>query len=335
MTPAAISLAILRFAVWELALFAAAVRIAEWLGWSKPERPEEKWLAVLALQVTLESSFAALFSFTGMNSAAAYWIVAAICLLTLLGRPVRRLSLPPDSLHAALIASLLTPLVLLAFKPIQEIDSINYLHYLIDWMANRATPYTFATNYVAFWELSFLPAWMLTGVDLFFPLLALKAVLLLGLAAWLVGRELGVPRDLLIWTIFGSLVMRHYWFEYSGVPTLKNDALHGVGFVLLTLVVLRAAQRSLGPTDIALLAFGAAFASVKYTGIFVAVLVVSLLIVLPYSRPRVGLAPQKLAWLAAAAFFLLTSGHYYLHNLIRYGSPFYPFQINIAFIHLP
>ena len=93
----------------------------------------------------------------------------------------------------ALIAALLVPLVLLAFKPVEEIDSINYLHYLIEWLANRATPYTFATNYVAFWELSFAPVWMVTRVDLFFPLLALKAVVLMVLGLWLVGRQLGVP----------------------------------------------------------------------------------------------------------------------------------------------
>jgi len=39
--------------------------------------------------------------------------------------------------------------------------------------------------------------------------------------------------------------------------------------------------------------------------------------------------------LAAGLFVLLTSGHYYLHNWLLYGSPFYPFQINFAFLHLP
>ena len=33
----------------------------------------------------------------------------------------------------------------------------------------------------------------------------------------------------LVWTLAGALDLRHYCFEYSGVPTLKNDALHGVG----------------------------------------------------------------------------------------------------------
>jgi len=218
--------------------------------------------------------------------------------------------------------------VLLAFKPVEEIDSINYLHYLLDWMANRATPYTFATNYVAFWELSFLPTWTVTRVDLFFPLLALKSVVLLALSGWLLGRELGLRRGLLAWTVFGGVMMRHFWIEPSGVPTLKNDALHGAGFVLMALVVMRAARRRLRTTDAALLALGVAFGAVKYTGIFVAVMAVVVVVAVR------GLGKPKI-WPAAAAVFLLTSGHFYLHNLLRWGSPFYPFQINLGFIHLP
>jgi hypothetical protein len=327
MHTAAISLALVRFVVWEAAMFAASIRIAWLLGWRDGKRPVEKWLAVLAIEVTLEASLAGLFSFAAANSVMAYWIVAAACLVAALLLRRRPDAQFPSLPHAALIAALLAPLIFLSFKPVEEIDSINYLHYLIDWMANRATPYTFATNYVAFWELSFLPTWMVTGVDLFFPLLALKAVLLVALAAWLAGKELGLGGSLLLWTVFGSVLLRHFWFEYSGVPTLKNDALHGAGFVLLALVVLRAARGGLASTDMVLLAFGAAFASVKYTGIFVAAIAIVLVLLL--RRPAIR------SWLGVALFFLLTSGHYYLHNLVRYGSPFYPFQINLLFIHLP
>jgi hypothetical protein len=227
------------------------------------------------------------------------------------------------------MSALIVPLLFLSFRPVEEIDSINYLHYLIEWMANRATPYTFATNYVAFWELSFLPSWIFTGVDWFFPILALKAVALLALALWLLGRELGLSGPILGWTIFGALVMRHYWFQYSGVPTLKNDALHGVGFVLLALVAVRAATRALSASDYALLALAAAFAMVKYTGIFAAVLAGAAVVILQ----RRNLRPA--VWLAVGAFAMLTSGHYYLHNWFAYGSPFYPFQINLGPIHLP
>ena len=224
-------------------------------------------------------------------------------------------------------AALAVPLVLLSFKPVEEIDSINYLHYLIEWLSNRATPYSFATNYVAFWELSFAPVWMVTRVDWFFPLLALKALVLMGLGLWLVGDELRVTRKLLPGVIVTSLAMQHYWFGPSGVPTLKNDAMHGAGFVLLTLVILRAVKGPLGHLDYALLAFGASFGAVKYTGLFVAAIAVLVVLYLRRDFSR--------QWLAVAGLFTATSGHYYLHNWLAYGSPFYPFQINLAFVHLP
>lgn len=329
MSASAILLAILKFACWEAALFAASIRLARLIGWRR--RTVEFWLAVLAIEVTLESSFAAMFSFAGMNSAVGYWAVAVGCVMGFLlgGRTQAKSPAPPLAapIIGAFIAALVVPLVLLSFKPVEEIDSINYLHYLIEWMANRATPYTFATNYVAFWELSFVPAWMVTGVDLFFPMLALKAVALLALGLLLLGKEFNLPDDLLLWTVFGCIVMQHFWYGPSGVPTLKNDALHGVGFVLMTVVVLRAASRTLTSSDVALLAFGLTFGAVKYTGVFVGA--IALVVVMILARGR-----RTLAALAIAAFFLLTSGHYYLHNLIRYGSPFYPFQINLAFLHL-
>ncbi len=323
MDPSAILLATVRFVCWEGALFWAALAIARAVGF----RDEEQWLGALAIEITLESSLAAAFSFARVNSPPLYWIAAAVCAAAAL----RRVKLPKAAAAGrwmpAAMAALALPLILLAFRPVEEIDSINYLHYLIDWMGNRATPYTFATNYVAFWELSFLPAWTVTRVDLFFPLLAFKAIILLALCGWLIGRELGLRNPVLGWTIFGALAMRHYWVDYSGVPTLKNDALCGAGFVLMILVVLRAARGRLGRADVGLLAFGVAFGSVKYTGIFFAVVAVGAILWLR------GTGWKALA--AVAAFFAATSGHYYLRSLIQHGSPFYPFQINIGFIHLP
>ena len=185
MNAGAILLAIVRFACWEAALLAASIRLARLIGWRDDRRTAELWLAVLAIQLTLESSFAAIFSFAGVNSQPTYWVAAGVCLLVgIVGqvndlpRFVKRSGSGgpptadqpsggqvgdlPHKLLYALIAALVAPLVLVSFKPVEEIDSINYLHYLIEWLANRATPYTFATNYVAFWELSFAPAWMVT-----------------------------------------------------------------------------------------------------------------------------------------------------------------------------
>jgi len=312
----------IKFIVWEAALFAASMRVARLVGWGKDREAAEQWLAVVAIDVVMESSCAGLFSFLGWNSAAGYWVVglaAAASAVAGRRRPAQSWG-PAPQLPALFLSALAAPLVLLAFKPVEEIDSINYLHYLLDWMGNRANPFTFATNYVAFWELSFLPTWTITRVDLFFPLLALKSVVLVALGAWLVGRELGISRDLLLGAVAAALAMRHYWFGPSGVPTLKNDVLHGAGFLLLALVMMRRARGPLARTDVALLSLGAAFATVKYTGVFLAGICLIALW-------RVALWPVLLC--------LVTSGPYYLNGLLRHGSPFYPFQINLGPLHLP
>src|SRR5690242_11560093 len=131
MSASAILLALARFVIWETALFAAAIRIAEWLGWSGPDRREERWLAVLAIEVTLEASFAGLFSFIRWNSPVVYWLSAALCLAISIRHPRSHKWQAVGVKQTAVMAALLTPLIFLAFKPVEEIDSINYLHYLI------------------------------------------------------------------------------------------------------------------------------------------------------------------------------------------------------------
>ncbi|HWC98517.1 MAG TPA: hypothetical protein VG456_17275 [Candidatus Sulfopaludibacter sp.] len=312
------ALALLQFVCFQAALFAAATALVG--------RRPAALLLVLAVELTLESSLAALFSFTHANSPVAYWIAALVCAVA--AAASGRLRLPTIKV-APLVAALLAPLALLAFHPVDEIDSINYLHYLIEWMANRATPYDFATYYVAFWELSFLPTWVVTKLDVFFPLLALKALAIFALAAWYLGRELRLKGALLTATVFGACVLPHLWNNPSGVATLKNDTLHGAGFLLLTLVAVRAARRRLAPSDFLLLTAGIVFAPVKYLGIFF--VPVALAVVLWY-RWRQFRWP---AVLGASLTFLVTTCHYYVHHLVKWGSPFYPVQINLGPIHLP
>src|SRR5579871_189892 len=88
MSPSAMVWAVLRFAAWEAALFSAAITLARLVGW-RDHPAGEFWLAVFAIEVTLESSIAAAFSFAGLNSQLGYWIAGAICLLGafLVGRP--------------------------------------------------------------------------------------------------------------------------------------------------------------------------------------------------------------------------------------------------------
>ncbi len=319
-------LALARFAAWELAAFAASWRLARWLIGKRPA--VEFWMAVLAIEVALEASVATVFSFAHANSPAAYWAVAAV--LAAAGLRPARPKLGRAGWTAAILAALAVPVILTGFRPVEEIDSVNYLHYLIDWMGNRGNPYEYANYYIPFFELSFLPSWVVTRVDWFFPLMALKPVVLTGMGAWLVGRELEIPETLLAWTVAGVLAMRHYWLEYAGAATLKPDALAGAGFVLLALVVLRASRRPLERADLTLAALGLAFVMVKFLGVFTGAAAVAAILWL--TRRQAGFA-----WRTAAigAVALATTGHYYLQHWLRFGNPFYPYTLNLGPIHLP
>jgi hypothetical protein len=308
--------AVVRFAVFEAAVLAASLRLARRFG-------ADQWIAVLAIDIAIEASIAQALSFAHLNSMLAYWLAALG--LAAYGRWPSEWKWPPAGWMAAAIVALAVPLCAVAFRPVDEIDSVNYLHYLIEWMGNRETPYSFATYYVAFWELSFLPSWIVTGVDWLFPVVALKGVALMACAAWQVGRELDVRPSTLAWTVFGAVAMRHYWLEHSGVATLKNDALHGAGFVLLLLLVLRASRRKLTGTDVALFAFGAAFSCVKYSGVFTSGLAAAMVLWLTRD--------WRLVW--AAPGWLLTTGHYYVRSAIEFGNPLYPFALKVGPLRLP
>ena len=178
----------------------------------------------------------------------------------------------------AAVFGLTVPLVLLAFRPVEEIDSINYLHYLIDWMGNRATPYVFRDQLCRF-----LGALFSAGLD------GQRGGRVLpsagvegggsdgdgGVAGWPgTGRAAerlavgGVRRAgdaALLVRVFRSADVEERCAAWRGFRAAGAGGDAG-----------RAGPLSRG--DMALLAFGLAFAAVKYTGIFVAAIAVGLFV---------------------------------------------------------
>jgi hypothetical protein len=328
----------LLFLLWEIALLAAAARVALAL---MAKRPAEEFLALLlSADIALGSLAASAVSFARVNSVAAYVSIAVVLLAAgartwvarELAARLRQLVLWRMPWMAVLICTATLTVFLIALKPIDEWDSINYLHYLLDWRANRITPYTFATNYVAFWETSFLPPLVLARADWFFAFVALKPVLLLGTALYLVGEQFEIPPRLRIAAVAAAMALQHLWGSHSGVGTLKNDALHAAGVVLLVLVVLRATA------DLPLAAFGMTFASVKYTGIVLSGIAICALAVATATatarRARRSRVNYRAA-LAGALLIFFSTGHYYARSLWLYGNPFYPFTVRLPGITLP
>lgn len=322
--------------LWEFALFAFSCRAAwRWTA-GRARDAEEFLLAALCADIALGCSIASAVSYLRLNGGPAYAVAAAALLL--LSRPrrfplyARRLGDVAVFRHPFLSAGLaaaFVPALILSLRPVQEIDSMNYLHYVLEWSANRLTPATFALNFVPFWETAFVPAWVLARTDTVFGLVALKPVVLAAAAVFLVGRELGVAPRIALLTSAASLAMRHYWWPYSGVSTLKNDGLAAAGALLVCLALLRAAarRRESAPESLALFACGAVFLSVKFSGPVLAAMGFALLY---------GLARPRWKHLAvAAAAVLATTGHYYVRNLLVYGNPVYPVEIRLGGWRLP
>ncbi len=322
--------------IWELGVFLAALRLLRVVGVTRDTAPSgaEFFACVAAADIVVASTLATAFSFARVNHPAVYVGTAAVLIVVCLVRtgrfPTRgRNGIEPPQRPWLLagLAALFVPLVIVAFRPVQEVDSLNYLHFLVEWMKNRLTPYDFGLNYVPFWELGFLPVLTLARSDLFFGLVALKSLVVLGGGLFALGLELAIPRRLVVVLVANVLAFQHFWGEYSGVATLKNDALHGAGPVLMGLALLRAVRRESGRREHVLMALGIAFACVKFSGPLLACFALAVYVFLARPKPR--------ALGSILAFALAATGHYYVRNLIAHGNPLYPFQIPITGLRLP
>jgi hypothetical protein len=374
--------------IWEFALLAASTRVAMLLAACTGRKltAEEFFAVVCSVNMALEALPATALSFAHGNSAAAYLAIAAGLVVFGMRPQVlrefadrwRALEIWRFRLTAAFLCAAAVPLLLVVWKPVDEWDSIHYLHYLLEWRVGQLTPYTFATNYVAFGPSRFLPGLVLARNDWFFWLVSLKPVLLLGLGLHLLAVELELPARLRIWTVAAAMALQHLWGCHSGVSTLKSDSLHAAGAVLLALVLMRAAghRASLAAVgrpilaadplssgsgrlkagcgqdcpphnvgtdytgqgigkdcpgqdatfDPVLFAFALAFATEKYTGVFLGAFAVA------------GLLWMRIPWrelVPGMLLTLVTTGHYYIRSLWQHGNPFYPFAIKMGPIELP
>ena len=300
-----------------------------------------KLALLIGLNVTLSALCATLFSFLHLNTPAAYLTVASLFVAVAMIRAWNRRGQLFDSLRverapeAMLLWFALGLFLALAIRPIEEVDSLYNLHYIMGWVQNRTTPYVSAYHYVPFWELTFVPGLVLTHSDLFFWYNSLKPVLLLGLVLFLIARELDLPDRLAIWTLPSLLLFPHLWLGPSGVATIKNDMLSAAGYAIVALVAVRTARAKSTAIDILLALLAVTFVSVKFSGPIVLAAWTGILILASASWIRNNLKTAALASSAIGFFWLVAVGHYYFHNFAVFGNPLYPHQLNLGPLHLP
>lgn len=306
------------FLLWEVGLAALCA-----LPLKRVSSGAEKLAFLLAFHITLAGIAATALSFLRANSQAAYLAIAVACLAI----AARRISLPKFPARRSGLAFLLAVLLAIAIRPVEEIDSLYNLHYILGWYLNQTTPFEFAYNYVPFWELSYLPGLVLSRSDLVLWFQSLKAVMLLCLLLFLLAGELALPERLTIWLAGMAMAFPHFWTGPSGVSTIKNDMLHAAGQAAVALLAVRAVKRSTRPTDGVLLALAVVFLCVKFSGPVLLAAGGAVAVAAGFRSVRLA-AGVATAW-------LITVGVYYIRNTLTYGNPFYPFEIDLLFFRLP
>ena len=110
--------------------------------------------------------------------------------------------------------------------------------------------------------------------------------------------------------------------------TLKNDMIYNAGILCFILGLVCFAGAKSETATIFLVSLGAAFACTKFSGPF---LVSSVFVALAVTSRRA--ASQWRRWLTIAALMaaavLISSGHYYVKNILLYGNPFSPLGIRL------
>lgn len=299
-------------------------------------RPGAERLALwLAFQVLVAGAAAAALTFAGANSPAAYRTLAAAFLVAGLWRGRRVIPVRMPGFAAAAMLGLGAALLGIVLRPVEEIDSLYNLHYVLGWVSNESTPFRFAYNYIPFWELTYLPGIVLARGDAFLWVESLKAVALVGLLLYVLARELGLPERFALPVAGALLAFPHLWNGPSGVATIKNDMIHAAGQVAAAILCVRAAKGTLVRADTAWLAASAVFLSVKFSG--PVLLGAGGLAALAVAHRRLWANRREVlrAVGIAALVWLPAVGIYYVRNAITYRNPFYPFEIDLILLRLP
>ena len=338
--------------LYEFSILMACVSIFYMIGRGESMTRLKLAVLVISTSMAVSSLIATVLSFLQTSDTVYYLLLAgalaaALNLLALVGGGVFGRGRYGDFLcglaHSAFeslfsrkalaLLLLLLPLLFSVIRPPDEADSLAVLHSVLSMASSHQTPYSFYWNYVAFWELSYVPSLTITSSDNFLWLVSVKPVILIGLGVCLAGRALGLPRLLIPLAALSAIMFFHFWIPTgaSGIATVKNDMIFGAGVIFLAHYLIRTGSphTSVRLSDTLIFLLGGIFVLSKYSGLPVLMLALILLVV-ANRRRLLGAVRRPHAPLLCAAAVLATTGHYYLKNLIMFQNPVYPFKLAVG-----
>jgi len=222
------------------------------------------------------------------------------------------------------------PMLWWGLVPPDDTDSLYLLNFNLAWTTNQLTPYYNWFNYQPLHQLSFVPSMVITSSDNYFWFSMIKPVILLGLVTYAIGNELKLNKNLIWLSVFSSLVFFRIWMSWApAFGSLKDDAIMGAGFLLISLSILNTRKQSLSRLSFFLLLLGFVFVSAKWQGLSVIVIGIILFVLLNWKeiqkRKRTFYVWIGIIFLV----FMIFSGHIFIQSILEYGNPFYPMKITI------
>jgi len=341
---------VLSFGFFEFTLLMIGLRLTFELNERHALSKTVIMIFLVSINIIMSASIAGVFSFLQLNDSMNYLLASTIIALILnfgfkKSELKKYLNYTVDlfnSLFNAIINwkvliafSIVLPIILAVIRPIDETDSLYLMNFLLSWSFNQGTPYSTTIQYVEFWNLSYLPSLIITNSDLFLWFDSLKAVVIVGLGGYLLGRTIGIPKNLNSITVFTGILFFHFWqWGPSGIATLKNDMILACGLVLVSYFIVKKAKNEQKFHDSILFLIGVIFLFVKFSGVFYVILAILIILLIYKGRPFKINKTTSIAFLFAILVLLGTSGHYYLNNVFEFGTPFYPIKLSILGIDL-
>lgn len=330
---------------WEASLFIMGLGVALWSLKGAPEdRSNGGVLITCALCIKLlvgavipqtaaffgGSSLALLLSVAILSASLGVWLVSRSYLLrdTLFRNSVR---ISPDVVLAGMALIALAPAVAVSYMPLVETDSVTYGASIMKMMSGTLSPMQFSGHYVALWESTYIPNFLLSKTTYLFPFISLQASLLFACAAYTISRQLGLGALLATSLAVAGLLSGHFWGSIpSGAATLKNDTISAAGLLCFAAGVLRWADlRTFDRASTVLLSVGLSFGMTKSSGP-VPLILATFVACLLWTEASKKIPRSLHSLLIIVAVAMVSSGLYYAHNWYTTGSPVFPFAIRLG-----
>jgi len=177
---------------------------------------------------------------------------------------------------------------------------------------------------------------IISSSDNFFWLNSFPPLIIIGVVTYLIGREIKLPKYLIWISIFSSILYFKIWVTFGGnIGTLKNDYIIAAAVLLIIFTMIRSLRPDFDRLTYVFFSIGLVFLSIKFSGVVLGFIAILVFIVINKNKILKN-KKQVAAWtFFAISLLLVTTGHYYLQNMVEHGNPFWPVKLGILDEYLP